>query len=215
MEFKDKFRKYDGNYINDIIDYIKDYIVKKPTVTITVGCDSIQERRKTTYAITIMLYETEIKKGAHVVYYKVSHKKIRNTQQRLYKEAEYAYNLAMYLDKELSNFYQRKDLNELNKKQYKYHLLKCDGQYSNVERHRENDVIMSLGLNESDNNFRLVDIHVDFNPKKGSLNENGVSKNKSYNAYKSYVPWLRGSGFRTWSKPMSAASTTAADFLLK
>jgi predicted RNase H-related nuclease YkuK (DUF458 family) len=62
---------------------------------------------------------------------------------------------------------------------------------------------------------RMVDIHVDFNPFEGSLNEKGMHKNKSYSAYKSYVPWLRGMGFRTWAKPQSPASTSAADLLLQ
>ncbi len=43
----------------------------------------------------------------------------------------------------------------------------------------------------------------------------GVSKNKSYTAYKSYVPWLRGMGFRTWAKPLAFGATTAADLLLQ
>jgi predicted RNase H-related nuclease YkuK (DUF458 family) len=63
--------------------------------------------------------------------------------------------------------------------------------------------------------FRLVDLHVDFNPVEGNINDRGVSKNKSYFAYKAYVPWLRGMGFRTWAKPLSHAATTAADLLLK
>jgi hypothetical protein len=62
---------------------------------------------------------------------------------------------------------------------------------------------------------RLVDIHVDFNPFEGKMNERGVGKNKSFAAYKSYVPWLRSMGFRVWAKPMSFASSSAADLLLQ
>jgi hypothetical protein len=62
--------------------------------------------------------------------------------------------------------------------------------------------------------FRLVDIHMDFNPFEGTINEKGIRKNKSYEAYKAYDPWLRGLGFRTWAKPLSFASTSAADLLL-
>jgi hypothetical protein len=40
-------------------------------------------------------------------------------------------------------------------------------------------------------------------------------RNKSYNAYKSYVPWLRGLGFRTWSKNVAYAATSEAELLLK
>ena len=62
---------------------------------------------------------------------------------------------------------------------------------------------------------RLVDLHVDFNPFEGNINEKGVRKHKSYAAYKAYAPWLRGMGFRTWAKPMAFAATSAADLLLK
>ena len=56
---------------------------------------------------------------------------------------------------------------------------------------------------------------MDFNPVKGDTNEKNVLKNKSYVAYKNYVPWLRGVGFRTWVKPMAFAATSAADLLLR
>lgn len=214
--FKNKFKKFGGQYIPDVIEYLREYIEKEPGVTITVGCDSIQKRRKTIYAMTIMLYNTDIRNGAHVIFYRESHTKIRDNQERLYKEAQYVYDIGMYLDKELSSFYSRQDLTEINHKRYKYHLLRCAGEYTHVEPHREEGVIKNLSLKPSDMvNFRLVDLHVDFNPVEGNINEKGVSKNKSYFAYKSYVPWLRGTGFRTWSKPLSYAATTAADLLLK
>jgi len=214
--FKNKFKKFGGQYIPDVIEYLREYIEKEPGVTITVGCDSIQKRRKTIYAMTIMLYNTDIRNGAHVIFYRESHTKVRDNQERLYKEAQYVYDIGMYLDKELSSFYSRQDLTEINHKRYKYHLLRCAGEYTHVEPHREEGVIKNLSLKPSDMvNFRLVDLHVDFNPVEGNINEKGISKNKSYFAYKSYVPWLRGTGFRTWSKPLSYAATTAADLLLK
>ena len=77
-------------------------------------------------------------------------------------------------------------------------------------------IIKNLTLSTTDNiNYKLVDLHVDFNPVAGNINEHGVSKNKSYTAYKAYVPWLRGCGFRTWAKPVSPASSSAADLLAK
>lgn len=214
--FKNKFKKFGGQYIPDVIEYLRSYIKEDPGVTITVGCDSIQKRRKTIYAMTIMLYNTDIKNGAHVIFYRESHDKIRDNQERLYKEAQYVYDIGMYLDTELSSFYSRQDLTEMNQKRYKYHTLKCAGEYNHVENHREEGVIRNINLKPSDIvNFRLVDLHVDFNPVEGNINEKGVSKNKSYFAYKSYVPWLRGTGFRTWVKPLSHGATTAADLLLK
>ena len=209
--FKDKFKKFGGQYIPDIVEYLREYLDKDPTVTISVGCDSVQMRRRTVYAITIMLYNTDIKRGAHVVFYRESQTKIRDNNERLFKEAQYLHDLGTYLDEELSKFYKRSDLTEYEKRRYKYHLAKCNGEYDHVPSHQEEGVIKNLTLLPSDQmDWRLVDLHVDFNPSEGKS-----GKNKSNTAYRSYVPWLRGLGFRTWAKPLAYASTSAADLLLK
>lgn len=216
MEFKNKFKRFGGEHIPDIIEYLKNYIEKDPGVTITVGCDSIQKRRRTIYAITIMFYNGDLKRGAHVVFFRESCPKIRDNNERLFKEAQYLHDLGVYLDEELSKFYQRGDLSDSERRRYKYHLLKCSGEYSHVPLHQEEAVMNALFLTPADMiDFRRVDVHVDFNPFEGPLNERGVFKNKSYTAYKSYVPWLKGMGFRVWSKPNSPASASAADLLLQ
>lgn len=216
MNYKNKFKKFGGTYIPDIILYLKDYIESQPSVTITIGCDSIQKRRKTVYAVTIMLYNNNIKDGAHVVFFREENLKIRDNQERLYKEAVYLHDIGNFINDGISSFYNRNDLNDIERKRYKYHLLKCSGDYSYVLTGQEEGVIKNLTLTPTDLiDFKLVDLHVDFNPEPGSINERGVSKNRSYTAYKSYVPWLRSLGFRTWVKPNSPASTSAADLLLK
>jgi len=214
--FKNRFKRFGGDYIPDIIEYIKDFLKEDPTATVTVGCDSIQKRRKTVYANTIMFYNTDVKKGAHVVFFRESCAKVRDNQERLYKEAQWLHDIGTYLDKELSEFYVRKDLTDTEMKRYKFHLLKCAGEYSQVPSHREEDVMRNLILTHEDRlTPRLVDLHVDFNPFEGNINEKGIRKNKSFAAYKAYAPWLRGMGFRTWAKPMAFAATSAADLLLK
>jgi predicted RNase H-related nuclease YkuK (DUF458 family) len=214
--WKNRFKKFGGEYIPDIIEYLREYLDKDPTCTVTVGCDSIQKRRKTVYAITIMMYNTDIKRGAHVVFFRESCEKIRDNQARLYREAQYLYDIGTYLDTELSKIWQREDLTDIERKRYKYHLLKCAGEYSHVQQHNEPDVMRNLTITPADNiQFRQVDLHIDFNPFEGSINEKGIRKNRSYEAYKSYAPWLRGLGFRTWAKPMAFASTSAADLLLQ
>jgi predicted RNase H-related nuclease YkuK (DUF458 family) len=213
--FKNRFKKFGGDYIPDIIEYLKDYLDKDPGVTISIGCDSIQKRRRTVYAITIMMYNTDLRHGAHVVFFRESCPKIRDNNERLFREAQYLHDLGVYLDGELSKFYTRADLSDKERKRYKYHLLKCTGEYSHVPLHQEEAVMNALFLTPSDMmEFRTIDIHIDFNPSEGSINEKGVHKNKSYSAYKSYTPWLRGMGFRTWAKPLSFAATSAADLLL-
>ena len=214
--FKNRFKKFGGDYIPDIIEYLRDYINNDPGVTISIGCDSIQKRRRTVYAITIMMHNGDLRHGAHVVFFRESCPKIRENQERLYKEAQWVHDVGTYLHEELSQFYQRNDLNDLERKRYKYHLLKCAGEYSHVPIHQEEAVLNALFLTPADMiDFRLVDIHVDFNPFEGTMNERGVTKNKSYIAYKSFTPWLKGLGFRVWSKPMAPASSSAADLLLQ
>lgn len=214
--YKDHFKKFGGEYIPDIIQYLKDAIKKDPTLTITVGCDSIQARRKTIYAITIMLYNTDIRNGAHVVFFRENCPKIRENDERLYKEAQYVHDVATYLHENLSVFYERKDLTDFNRKKYKFHLLRCNGEYDYIPPHQEEAFINRLTLTDEDKiDYKLVDIHVDFNPKEGTKNARGMTKNKSHAAYKAYSPWLRGLGFRMWAKPDSPASSSAADLLLK
>jgi predicted RNase H-related nuclease YkuK (DUF458 family) len=216
MKFKKLFKKFGGEYIPDIVEYLRLCLEKDPKLTITIGCDSVQKRRKTVYAITIMLYNGDIKNGAHVVFFRDSCDKVKDNQERLYKEAQYLYDIGTYINSELSTFYNRQDINEFESKKYKYHILKCGGKYKDVESHRENDIINSLTLQPEDLiDFKLVDLHIDFNPFEGSVNDRGAYKNKSYVAYKSYVPWLRSVGFRTWAKDSAHAASTAADLLLK
>ena len=209
--FKNRFKKFGGDYIPDIIEYLRDYINNDPGVTISIGCDSIQKRRRTVYAITIMMHNGDLRHGAHVVFFRESCPKIRENQERLYKEAQWVHDVGTYLHDELSSFYQRNDLTDLERRRYKYHLAKCEGEYSHVPNHQEDDVIKNLPLLPADDvEWKLVDIHVDFNPFEGRS-----GKNKSYVAYKSFVPWLKGLGFRVWAKPLGFAATSGADLLLK
>jgi len=200
-----------------IVEYIKEYVKIDPTVTISVGCDSIQKRKRTTYACTIMMYNTDIKNGAHVVFFRENHPKIRNDFERLHKEAQYVHDISTFLDNELSGHYSRMDLTELERKKYKFHISKCEGDNLHILPHHEDSFISHIPLSnyEKINNYKLVDIHVDFNPSAGTINERGVSKNRSYASYKAYVPWLRGLNFRVFSKPFGFASTSAADLLLQ
>ena len=217
MSYRDRFKKFGGEQIPDVIEYLLDITKKEPDSTISVGCDSIQVRRKTLYAITIMIYNTDIKKGAHVVFFKDSCPKIREVQERLYKEAQYLNDVGTYINDELEKVgYVRNDLSDLEMRRYKYHLLKSIGEYSNVELHNEEAVVRNLVLTGADRTtpFKLIDLHADFNPFESSLYERG-HRNKSFIAYKAYSPWLRGLGFRLFCKPIAYAATSGADALLK
>lgn len=216
-DFRNRFKKFGGEFIPDIIEYLREYVEQKPTVTISVGCDSIQKRRKTIYACTIMMHDKDIRNGAHVVFFREYVNKIRDNNDRLYKEALYVYEIAEFLNDELNNVYIRKDITDFERKAYKFHILRCNGEYDYVPLHNQESFISNLALTDYEKSveYKLVDIHVDFNPVEGNLNEKGVRKNKSNAAYHAYVPWLKGLGYRVYSKNIAHASTSAADLLLK
>ena len=216
---KNKFKKFGGEKITDIIEYIKDYVKEHPNVTISLGCDSVQRRRKTVYAFTLMFYSVSIKNGAHVVYFRENVSKIRDTYDRLYKEAEFLIEIAEWLDKELSKFYTRQDLTDLEQKRYKFHLAKCNGEFANVRPENEDGVIQNITLTDADKvkatQFKTIDLHLDYNPFEGKIDNRGFAKNKSNISYKAYTPWLKGLNYRVFVKPCSPAAASAADLLLK
>ena len=215
MDFRKKFKKFGGTYIPDIIEYLKEYLEKDPTLTISLGCDSVQRRRKTMYAITLMLYNSDIKNGAHIIFFRDVITKVRDNFERLHKEAQYVHEVAEFLQAELEPFYNRKDLTDQERRRYKYHVGKCNGDYVNV--YDEDNFIKRLTLTDEDMNshIQIIDLHLDFNPIEGKIDGKGYAKNKSNLSYKAYVPWLRGLGYRVWAKPNSHAATEAAELLLK
>jgi predicted RNase H-related nuclease YkuK (DUF458 family) len=217
IPLRSRFKKFGGEFIPDIIEYLKEQIDKDPHITISLGCDSVQRHKKTLFAITLMVYNTDIRNGAHVVFFRDNQMKIRDNQERLQKEALIVHEIAEFLNEELSKFYQRKDLTELSRKQYKYHLEKCLGKFDYVRNQDEDNVIKNITLTESEKqiHFNLIDVHLDFNPSEGKVDRRGYSINKSNAAYKSFVPWIRSLGYRVWVKPLAHASTSAADLLLQ
>ena len=217
LNIRKKWKKFGGDQILDIIEYIKEYVKENPKVTISLGCDSVQRRRKTVYAFTLMFYSVTIKNGAHVVYFRENVNKVRDNFDRLGKEAEFLHEIAEWLDGELVEFYIRQDLSDMEQKRYKYHLAKCNGEFSHVSVSNEDAVITNLALTDVDKakDFRSIDLHLDYNPFEGTVDARGFAKNKSNVSYRSYVPWLKGMGYRVWVKPNSPGAASAADLLLK
>lgn len=215
--FETRYKKFGGEWIPNIIDYLKEKIENNPNLTISVGCDSIQKRRRTIYANTIMLYDTDLRNGAHVVFFRDTHDKVRDNSLRLYKEYEYALNIGEFLHNSLSEFYVRKDLNEFQRKYYKYHLMNCEGKLQGLEIQDVDRYVNNITLTDYEKvrEYKLVDIHLDFNPFESTRNGRGMTNNRSYSSYNSYVPGLRGMDYRVWVKPSGFASTSAADLLLQ
>ena len=56
-----------------------------------------------------------------------------------------------------------------------------------------------------ESNFKLVDVHLDLNPKKKYL---------SNSVYDAAMPWLKGMGYNTIAKPNAFAASSASDLLV-
>lgn len=100
-----KFKMFNGEEVDDIIEYIKNYVDNGDDVRVFVGCDSKQKRRVTTYSLVIVLYDEARNKGAHVVYMRLNTKKERVIFNRMMNEAVYALKLSMWLDSKMKSFY--------------------------------------------------------------------------------------------------------------
>ena len=103
-----KFKKFGGEYINDITKYVNDYVKTGEDIKIIVGCDSHNRRHYTMYAIVIVLYDFALRNGAHVIYLRYKDKKERDIYTRLFKEGMLSLDTANYLEENLDPEYQPK-----------------------------------------------------------------------------------------------------------
>ena len=95
-----KFKKIDGTHINDIAEYIKEYIkMSDCDIDIMIGCDSLPKKyRRSTYTTVIAIYK--IGKGAHVVYNREHNVKTNGLIDRLWEEVERSIQIAQHLKNE-------------------------------------------------------------------------------------------------------------------
>ena len=209
-----KFKKFAGSYIDNIIDYIMEVVEVHPNVNISVGVDSVQKRKRTVYAMTIMFYDEVLKNGAHVVFFRESVPKIFDSFTRLYREAEWGLHIAEFLHDNLKKRGYVRNITDFELKKYKFIQEVESGLHKHVKLHDQIKFIDRIELSDIDRakEYKLVDIHLDFNYKKYSY---GRKINKSFKAYEAAAPWLRGQGYITYVKPNSPAGTSAADLLLK
>ena len=74
-----------GNQV-PLIEYLKDWLEKKPDHRLYIGCDSHNSGNKTTFAVAIVLHHQG--KGGHVIYSKLITPKMTSKHERLWKEVE-------------------------------------------------------------------------------------------------------------------------------
>lgn len=210
------FQTFDGVKIDNLVEYIAEKTKINPNLTISVGCDSLQTN-PIVFVTTVMLYDSISRNGAHVIFNRLSIPREKmNFFTRLQHESELALEIAELLDTSLEAIFERRDLTDLERKKYKFHLLKNNGYFSDIDIRYEENVVRNLTLTDAEKatQYRLVDIHVDYNSKEGNIDKKGVPKNKSHISYKSWVPYLRSLGFRVFAKPSAVAASSAADILL-
>jgi predicted RNase H-related nuclease YkuK (DUF458 family) len=96
-----KFRLYNGEVIDDIFEYMKEYLSLNPDVEIVVGTDSEQYNEYTTYVTVIGFIKPH--KGVHLVYTRNKIKKIKDLFSRLWNEIEYTRFIADNIEKNINN----------------------------------------------------------------------------------------------------------------
>ena len=100
------WRKFNGERIPDINEYVLNYVKKVDRkAKIIVGCDSDNKSRKTSYAITVVFYNEELRNGAHAVYALHKVPKIKDVISKLWNEAVFVHEIAESLHNTLSGQY--------------------------------------------------------------------------------------------------------------
>ena len=210
---KRRFKKFGGDYIGDLGEYVRAYLKANPGVKIYVGCDSEPKSRSATYAIVVAFYNPEIKKGVHYVIckdsipkptmkkWKTLSKEEKKKQMsgyifnRIWAEVEMVAEIGEYLEKELVGYYKSMSPEEAIAAGYGSHQTK------------------------------LVDLDVDINPDPGWGKhqkvlaemglEPGIPPNRSNIVYGAAKSYLEGFGYRVRFKPLSVFASCAADFVSK
>jgi len=206
------FKKIGGKKIDNIVDYITDYLDTKKhgtmysNIQICLGCDSQSKRKVVNYAITIVMYDDFQHNGAHYVFKRVKIPKAFLKKRK--RVSQWHYDKLEEFNQDgsgmpLNDFIVNRLWNEV---EYLMELglwldEELKGKY--FIKHEKNAYDGTIPT-------RLPIIHVDFNPEEGAKKEN-----KSNKLYQSAMGFFSGMGFKVVGKPNSYASTSAADLLCK
>jgi predicted RNase H-related nuclease YkuK (DUF458 family) len=156
---KNKFKRFGGETIEDLGEYIRNYLKRFPGTSLYIGGDSVERGRHILYSTVIAFYDEFKRDGVHYIFSKelapnermwvertgnaaidkaaVKAAKEANVYGKIYGEVERVLALGQYLETELEGVVKRKSVEEL----------------------------IALGLSPHQN--RLIDIDVDINPDPG------------------------------------------------
>lgn len=182
---RDKFKKFGGEQIPDVGQYIRDYLKVYPQTSVYVGTDSVSKRGKVSYATVIALYDEIRKDGVHYIFKRDKEIGKLDVFSRMWREVEKSLEVGEYLEIELEG-----------------HLKRCSIEDLMVMRN-------PAGGYYSVNQNKLVTIDIDISPTSGG------GKNKSYVAYDAAKSTVIGYGFRERFKPHCWAANCCADLVAK
>jgi predicted RNase H-related nuclease YkuK (DUF458 family) len=196
-----EFKLFGGKIIEDIneyaINYIKENCVDHSEIIVYIGTDSKQFRKHTMYATAIVFYH--VGKGAHIVFTRERIPKVKDLFTRLYNEVEMTRVIAEDLNKALvGNYFFRWTTDNI--------WVEIGG--VKAQRLKDSGELQPLvdKYNEDLRHQKLITCDLDINPDK---------MYKSNIVHDVGIGTLKGSGFRTRSKPNSWAASCAADLLVK
>lgn len=156
---ENKFKKFGGEVIEDLGEYIRTYLNRFPGTSIYIGADSVERGRQFLYTTVVAFYDEFKRDGVHYVFCKetapnervwvtrtgnreqdkaaVKSAKEANIYNKIYGEVERVLALGQYLEVELEGIVRRKSMDEL----------------------------IAMGISPHQN--RLIDMDVDINPDPG------------------------------------------------
>ena len=218
-----KFKKLGGDFIEDLSEYVKEYVRNNPGVSVYVGCDSDEVNAATLcYVSTICFYDEFRKDGVHYIFSrefvdsrrkliaktgdpKEDRKRVKEAKQdnifnKIWGEVERLAEIGFYLEDVLTDIVTPMTIEELKKK--------------GLSSHQDKLVNLDVDINPDPG----LDIPSDLRGKAAEIkkyieeNKHRSGRNKSNLLYDAARAYLEGLGFRSRFKPNAWAATVAADF---
>lgn len=222
MENKN-FKKLGGEFIENLGEYVREYVRNHPGVSVYIGCDSDEVNASTLcYVSTICFYDELRKDGVHYIFsrefvdskrklitrtgdVKEDKKKVKEAKQdnifnKIWGEVERLAEIGFYLEDVLADVITPMTIAELKKK--------------GLSSHQDKLVNLDVDINPDPG----LDIPSDLRGKASEIkkyieeNKHKSGRNKSNLLYDAARAYLEGVGFRTRFKPNAWAATVAADF---
>lgn len=218
-----KFKKLGGEFIENLGEYVREYVLNHPGVSVYIGCDSDEVNASTLcYVSTICFYDELRKDGVHYIFsrefvdsrrklitrtgdVKEDKKKVKEAKQdnifnKIWGEVERLAEIGFYLEDVLVDVITPMTTEELKKK--------------GLSSHQDKLVNLDVDINPDPG----LEIPSDLRGKASEIkkyieeNKHRSGRNKSNLLYDAARAYLEGVGFRTRFKPNAWAATVAADF---